>query len=425
MRRVACRLLLALPVALGIAGCGKGAPRVSRLEFGEPPILTTWVNPATGERVPIRNGGYGSAIAVDPVHKGRWYLLTDRGPNYAAGGDTVAFVAPEFSPQIGVFERDGDRLIRRGAITLKDRNCKPLTGLPLPGDRPGATGEIGVATDGTPLPPDENGIDTEGLAPLTDGSFWVSDEYGPYLLHVDPQGCTLQKLAPGRGLPRVLAKRRVNRGLEGLTTPDDGKTLVAMLQAPLDNPRAAGRKSRLARILVLDVATGTSTQYAYLLDDTGLGVSDILSLGGSKYLVLERDGKFGTEPGAVKRFYEIDLAQATDVSDSADSELGHMVNGQTLEELTANASDPRGVLLKAGITPVAKRLALNILTAVPGYPHDKVEGATLIDPRTLAFVNDDDFGVTDEDGALTPKLLPGTEPRTTDHNVVVIVRGWR
>lgn len=405
--------------ALAFMSCPRTVPSVSTVPVATAGVLATWAAPGSADTVRVLNGGYGSAIARDPKHADRFYMLTDRGPNYAtATEEGVAFPKPDFAPQIGAFRRQGDSLVREGVITLKDAQCRPLTGLPLPAGRPGATGEVGYAVDGTPLPADTNGVDTEGLVANADGTFWVSDEYGPYIFKVNAEGCTTMRLTAGAGLPRVAAKRRVNRGFEGLTSPDGGKTLVAMFQAPLDNPKAAGRASRLARILVVE-PTGTTRQYAYLLEDKGFGVSDILWVGGSRYLVLERDGKWIGDSTAVKRFYAIDLKDATDLSDPADGATGRLVGGKTLEELSAVA-DPAAALAAAGIHPVTKVLALDIAQAAPGYHHDKLEGATRVNNTTIAVINDDDFGVTDANGGLGTKHAPGSS--TPDRNELLLLR---
>jgi hypothetical protein len=277
--------------------------------------------------------------------------------------------------------------------------------------------------DGTPLSPDPEGLDPEGLVALPDGSFWVSDEYGPFLAHFDRHGSTIERIGPfggARALPAVLAKRRPNRGMEGLTAIHGGLVLVGIMQSPLDNPKAAGRASRLARIVLFDTRTGDSRQYAYLLEAAHLTNSEILALSPWRFLVLERDGDFpGDNPAAVKRLYEIDLRGATDISDPADGERGLLVNGQSLEELTAGAADPAAVLRAAGIKPVRKALALDIVATFPDYPHDKVEGLALVGPSTVAIANDDDFGVTNGAGGLVAKLLGGVTPPTVDFNEVV------
>ena len=390
-------------------------------------VLRVVTNPVSGQDVKLLNGGFGSAVAFAPWDNSRFYLMTDRGPNVpiTVGPVTgIAFPVPAFHPQIGEFKRHGNELKKIDVITLKDENCQPLTGLPIPLGQTGSTGEVPFALDGTPLQPDPKGIDSEGLTILHDRSFWVSDEYGPFITHFNPAGCTIERLAPGSGprsLPLVLAKRRLNRGMEGITAVLGGWYLVGVMQSPLDNPTAAGRASRLTRIVVLNTRTGKTKQFAYLLESPTLTNSEILALSPSRYLVLERDGLFpGANPAAVKRLYLIDLRDATDISDPANGDRGLLVGGKTLEELTANAANPAATLLAAGIAPLAKTLAVDVVATVAGYPHDKMEGIALLDPWTVAISNDDDFSVLDGPGGLIQKILPGTT--TPDFGEVVFVR---
>ena len=52
-------------------------------------------------------------------------------------------------------------------------------------------------------------LDSEGLAIAPDGTFWVSDEYGPHIIHFDKNGNTIEKINPfntSRKIPKVLLK---------------------------------------------------------------------------------------------------------------------------------------------------------------------------------------------------------------------------
>ncbi|WP_028884518.1 esterase-like activity of phytase family protein [Taylorella asinigenitalis] len=77
----------------------------------------------------------------------------------------------------------------------------------------GATGEKAVSPEGKELGVDEYGIDTEGLVVLEDGSFWVSDEYGPHIAKFNAEGVQQERISPlgfkneGRKLPAVFATR--------------------------------------------------------------------------------------------------------------------------------------------------------------------------------------------------------------------------
>ena len=358
------------------------------------------------------NGGYGSAMAV----RGRdVYLLTDRGPNFdTPNASEKGFVVPSFTPQIGVFRLKGAVLQKRATILLTDAAGKPLTGLPNPAG-PGSTGENPVAVGGKPLPTDPNGVDTEGLVALADGSFWVSEEYGPHLLHVDPKGKTLERRNPfNGGLPAVFAKRRPGRGMEGLAWVESSRTLFGIMQSPLDNPKAAGRASTSVRIVAVDIAGKATRQYLYPLDKPGYVVSDITALSPTRFMVLELDTNWPRDPktpSAQKRIFLVDLSTATDVSDAADGPEGRKMGDKTLEALSP------AEIAAAGIIVASKTSLVDLLDPALGYDHNKPEGLAVIDARTIAVVNDDDFGI-DSDGKTGYVAKKNPVTGQVDRNVV-------
>ena len=95
---------------------------------------------------------------------------------------------------------------------------------------------------------------------------------------------------------------------------------------------------------------------------------------------------------------QVDLAGATDVSDPADGPRGRLFGGRTLEELDVDS------LAAAGIVPVRQAPLVDLRDPAIAYPYDKPEGLVVVDARTLALVNDDDFGIdADGHGGLAPK----------------------
>jgi hypothetical protein len=90
------------------------------------------------------------------------------------------------------------------------------------------TGEQIETLKGIKLAKDPDGYDPEGLVALPDGSFWVSDEYGPFVTHFTAQGREISRLSPYKtgpeALPAELKNRVPNRGMEGLTITPDGHT---------------------------------------------------------------------------------------------------------------------------------------------------------------------------------------------------------
>ncbi len=382
-------------------------PTIARVEPRN--VLTTV------KGVTVYDAGYGSAVSLDPNVSGYFYLLADRGPNYDAGKDTKAFVRPEYAPRIGRFKLGGGVLTQVGKIELTDRDGTHLSGIP-PRVGMGGTGETALSPDGRVLPADSEGVDPEGLVALPDGGFWIAEEYGPSLLHLDADGRTLERVSPlsggDRALPLVLQRRRANRGFEGLTLLPDGHTLLAVVESPLDNPKEAGRKSVVTRLLAYDTETGRSRQYLLLQDAVDLRNSDLAAITNQAMLLIEKDANFpgdSVHPATVKRVYRIDLRGASDVSDPANSPDGRLVNGRTLEALSVEE------LHQAGITPASKELLVDLLTL--GYPHDKPEGVAVVDDFTIAVSNDDDFGITE---GPAPKLLP--KLGVADFNEVYFVR---
>ncbi len=354
------------------------------------------------------SGGYGSALATSPAQPGLFYLLCDRGPNVDTKDDHVIFLDPTFTPRIGCFRLAGESLEQVKVIELADEHGRKLTGLPRE-QGPGGTGEVPEDRTGRVLDRDTPGVDTEGLVAMPDGSFWVSEEYGPSLLHVDATGRTTEWIdaggPKGRSLPKVLQRRWPNRGMEGLCITPDGRTLVGAMESPLDNPSKEVRKeSRVVRLLFFDVASGKTRQSVYLLDEPKIGISDIVALSDTTFLVIERDKKFpgdADEPSRVKRVYRIGTREASDVSDPSDSDSGLLVDGKTLEQLSEEE------LRAAAIQPITKTLVVDLLALPGGYAHDKPEGLALIGDRWLAISNDNDFGIDDDgEGHIVPKKLP-------------------
>ena len=121
-----------------------------------------------------------------------------------------------------------------------------------------------------PIKLDDYGLDSEGLAALNDGTFWVSDEYGPHIVHYDANGKEIGRINPFVNdvrntftLPQEFSYRRANRGMEGLTITPDQKTLVGIMQSTMDLPTKAVNKSTLTRIVTINLETGKVAQYLY------------------------------------------------------------------------------------------------------------------------------------------------------------------
>jgi hypothetical protein len=391
-----------------------------------------------GTTTEISGEGFGSALAPVPGHSGWFYGLTDRGPNADAPDGNKSEMVTGFTPEIGEFKLVGGKAELVRTVTLK--GPKRLGGVKYSGRPPHDTGEViddvdaTNANGGTPVPvaADPYGYDSEGLVALPDGTFWVSDEYGPYITHFDADGYELGRLTPYRDspdnayhtilgyLPAELADRLKNKGMEGLTVTPDGSTLVGIMQSALQQPDLGPKAGNVSptRIITIDLRTFRTKQYLYLLDDpddTGDANSEITALSATKFLVDERDGAF--EPFARKNLYEVDVNGATDVS-------GLTIDGTSPEAFVGKdgTNQALAALTTAGVHVAQKQPYLNVGTLVSQldpsgafFAHDKVEGVATTDAgRTLYLSDDDDFGIdtisVDPDGKWTvhQKVLPST-----------------
>ncbi len=251
-------------------------------------------------------------------------------------------------------------------------------------------------------------LDPEAIRVAPDGTVWVSDEYGPFILHFDKNGHQIGSLAlppgfqianPGATATNEAANnttgRTTNRGAEGLAISPDGKTLVVMMQSSLTQD--GGLAGRNDRILVYDLTNPNAApkQYLYRLDSTATPISDLLALNDHQFIVDERDGNTGSN--AIKKLYMIDLNQASSPTDLANSPYSGTTASNGLPTTT----------VPADVTPLNKTLfadlgqilnAANPFSGVNGLKTlpDKIEGIAwgpdLPDGRHLLLAtNDNDF----------------------------------
>ena len=364
---------------------------------------------ATIGGVEVKGGAYGSGLAPVPGSRDEFYGLTDRGPNVDRPGGGKIEPLPAFDPAIGKFRlRDGKAVLEK-VIPLRAADGTPYNGrVSTSAD----TGESIVDLDGNPLAASPYGYDSEGLAVQRDGTFWVSDEYGPFITHFGRDGRAIERLSPFDGtLPAELKYRVPNKGMEGLTLTPDGRTLVGIMQSALQQPDLTKKPSNVTtlRIVTVDLRTRATHEYLYLLDNpdvTSTAVSEITALSATQFLVDERDGK--VQPGGYKKLYRIDLTGATDVG-------GRLVGAQSIDAYVGKAStvDATALLAAVGITPVSKTLHLDLGALVTSldpsggfFGHDKVEGVATVDGgRTVVISNDNDFGIDGVTNAAPPYAL--------------------
>lgn len=311
---------------------------------------------------------------------------------------------PQTGPAIARFRIAGARILLEEVLDLTDRTGQPIGGLPVP-HGPHAEFEPVFDLTGAQLAPQPGGADSEGITALPDGSFWVSEEYGPSLLHVDRTGRVLNRWVPeglahcfagadypvSACLPALASARKLNRGFEAIAASPDGARLLVAFQSPLAHPdRASHERSRHLRLWQLDGATGAlQAEYLYPLDHADsfrrdaeagdvkrddLKVSELIWAADGTVLVLERISH-------TTKIYAVhpkpDLAAPAALADPA--------TRPTLEQMSAHD------LGEAGIPVLTKRL----IFSTDDHPQlcADMEGMILLAPNRLLLVNDSDFGI--------------------------------
>ena len=326
-----------------------------------------------------RLGGLGSGIAW--LGSGdRYVMVPDRGPGDGATSYRCRFQVVEIPVDPAASNPVQVRLLE--THLLKN-----------------ASGEnyVGRSTQFDPAQPEKSlRMDPEGIRMTRQGTYLISDEYGPSVREFDQRG-KLQKIlptpkkylidfpsgSPEQELPpRNKSGRQGNRGWEGIALSGDGAKLFALLQSPLIQDGGLDAENKRVgmniRLWEHDLATGASREFLYPLDNKSLGCSEIEWMSPDRLLVIERDGKPGKEAKA-KRIYEIDLSRATDISG--------------IEKLPATEVPPE-------VKPISKKLFLDLLAPEYGlagksFP-EKIEGIALgphlaDGRRVLVITSDNDF----------------------------------
>lgn len=251
---------------------------------------------------------FGGLSAIDSLGaKNRYVVLSDRG----AGDGAATFPCRYHEVELDVHPETGS--IR---FELLDTHLlSDLDGVPL-------TGSLEKLKTWT-LPSRCPSYDPEGIRYLGSERVVISDEYGPSIDIFDRSGRMVQSvILPSR---YALSERRTppmtvgtfsNRGLEGIAISPDKSCLVAAMQGPLvqdgrvENNKCLGLNTRW---FFKNLDNGDSAEWVYQLDDESTGVSEVLAVDNHRYLVIERDSRFGVD-AKVKKIFLADVTDASDVS---------------------------------------------------------------------------------------------------------------
>ena len=232
-------------------------------------------------------------------------------------------------------------------------------------------------------------LDPESLAVADDGTFWLGDEFGPFLLHVDGTGRVLEAPieAPGvrspdhplvppadRGRTSEATVGR-SRGFEGLSRLPGTTRLVALLEAG-----SADDTPGCTRLLEFDITTRgwTGRGWRYRFEPLGVAASEVVCFAPDGCLVVERDDGHGPR-ARLKRVFAVTLGPP-----------GGEVAKRPVADLLRIA-DPHGLAASGSLFT---------------FPFITTEAVWPLDRRTLVLANDNNFPAT---GGRQPGVLDATE----------------
>ncbi len=366
--------------------------------------------------------GVGSGLHRNPRHgAGTVWAIADRGPNLlvdqAVEHLALAELAhlqkidgakiqlePDSGPAIIELRVNGNSVAAARVLPLRLPDGSKASGRPNP--LANAGGERTFDPTGREISPDPDGLDPEGIVALADGSFRVVEEYAPSILVVDEAGVVRErwvaaalqsalkdaKITVVPCLPPIAARRRLNRGFEGIAlTPDESEILVAF-QSALAHPDVDGfRANRWCRIWRLSANDGAfRAQYAYPLDkahsferdrenneveQSDVKLCELVAIDAERMIVLERISR-------TAKLYEVNLSKEFETPPDFMDEAYR----PALEEIEPETA------FRSGVVALEKRLLFSTDEALDDAPD--IEGMALLTESQLLLATDNDFGVT-------------------------------
>ncbi|KZT41771.1 hypothetical protein SISSUDRAFT_1069692 [Sistotremastrum suecicum HHB10207 ss-3] len=383
-------------------------------------------------------GGAGSAIYIkrgsfkktsNGTFTGTLIMQPDRGFNVIT---TIDYRTRQFVVDFSLQPYYGDAdlsfsdaqetlsLKYRSTLLYTERDGKKPTGLEPLGVR-AKDGRAGIQPEADPAMPiasasdNRLSIDAEGLAINPDGTWWTSDEAGPYIYKFNSGGFLLQTIQPPQAfLPLNNGSlnfteavdpqtgRAGNKGFEGLTISPTGDKLFALLQsATVQDGGSDKSTSRFTRMVGYDIPPANEElnieptlfgEWVVPLPvnskQNTLAQSEFHYLTDTTFFVLSRDANGGGGSPSTSSYKQADLF---DISGATN------IRGTKFDN-PKNPVFSNGVL-DPSITPATYVPFVNFLDPVQlarfGLHNGNPTGSQLIDSKfeslALAPVNDPKF----------------------------------
>lgn len=225
-------------------------------------------------------------------------------------------------------------------------------------------------------------FDPESIQRSPDGSYWIGEEFGPFLLHFSAEGILLDAPIPlpdpqqaGRMLhspqnPFTGEGARVQKsgGFEGMAMSPDGRYLYPMLEKPLSG---SAKKQLLISQFNLHTKAYTGQHYWFELDKQAAAIGDFQLFSADSGLLIERDDS-ENRPDGYKKLIRIRLGAS-----------GQTVQRETVVDLM-NIHNPNLLYGKKrnGDIGTGRTFA---------FPFFTIEDIVIEDPHTVTVLNDNNF----------------------------------
>ncbi|UBU10641.1 esterase-like activity of phytase family protein [Nonomuraea gerenzanensis] len=353
-------------------------PALTFVPGSEPSGSLLGTSPVNGVTPPFSGQPVQGFSGIARRHDGTYDVLSDNGfGNKANSADfllRVHRIKPDFRSKgvqvLGGFNLTDPRGFVPWALTRQDRT---LTG---------------------------SDFDVESIVRSTDGTYWIGDEFGPFLLHFDHRGRLMD--APV-ALPGVQAPENPglnggrpdlasSKGFEGMARGVAGRHLYPLLEGTV-----SGDPAGTLRMYEFDLRKRayTDRRWTYELEDPAHAIGDAIAVDENRFLIIERDNGQG-DAAQVKRIY---------LADKRDRDRDGALDKTLVADLL-NLNDPRGL----GGAPGTFR-----------FPFQTIEDVIILDDRTLGVLDDNNFpfsdgrtaGKPDDNEFITVRLTRGlkADPR--------------
>ncbi len=362
-----------------------------------------------------------SAVVAGPK-SGTYFVLSDNGfggkansPDYAL---RIYALEPDFTTGkvFPVNFKTGERLNnfnRQSFLELNDINRK--VNFPIVGDEtvyPGSNIPVSQVIREKRLLTGGD-FDTESFRRVSDGTFWLGDEFGPFLLHVGTNGELLSAPIPTpnfqkignlnfvqsvdnpefANLPQSGKVSRANlggsKGFEGMALNGSTTKLYPILEGAIIGDNQQNRLS----IYEFDLQNNSYTGklFYYKLENPKNAIGELTAINDNEFIVIERDANQGDpsnpafkNPAQFKRLYKINLQKVDNEGFVEKKILVDLLNISDLKGIGGNAT-------RNGIF---------------SFPFVTIESVLPLDERTLLIINDNNYA--DSIGR-TPGQVDNTE----------------